>query len=47
MILKDVTIRRGIAWLEPKSVILIGHKTDDRDEDRQADFARSLRARMG
>ncbi|RDB26422.1 RecQ-mediated genome instability protein 1 [Hypsizygus marmoreus] len=47
MFLKDVHVRRGIAFLEPKTVVLLGHKTDDRDENRQTDFARALRFRMG
>ncbi|KAF9456620.1 hypothetical protein BDZ94DRAFT_1275214 [Collybia nuda] len=47
MILKDLTIRRGIAWLEPESIILMGHKTGDRDECRQSEFVRGLRTRMG
>ena len=47
MFLKDVMIRRGIAFLEPKSVVLIGSYTDDHDQNRQADFAHGLRQRMG
>ncbi|KAF8071838.1 hypothetical protein FPV67DRAFT_1667295 [Lyophyllum atratum] len=47
MILKDVRINRGIAFLEPKCVVMLGHKTDEREDNRQADFARGLRARMG
>ncbi|KAG5651361.1 hypothetical protein H0H81_008930 [Sphagnurus paluster] len=47
MLLKDVRIQRGIAYLEPNSVTLIGHKTDDRDDNRLFDFSRGLRRRMG
>ncbi|KAG5646990.1 hypothetical protein DXG03_001714 [Asterophora parasitica] len=46
MLLKDVRINRGIAFLEPKCVVLVGCKTDDRDENRLTDFARGLRTRM-
>jgi RecQ-mediated genome instability protein 1 len=47
MLLKNVSIRRGIAFLEPKCVTLLGHTTEERDENRLADFAKGLRLRMG
>ncbi|KAF5382007.1 hypothetical protein D9615_004446 [Tricholomella constricta] len=47
MLLKDVRINRGIAFLAPKCVVMMGHKTDERDENRPADFAKGLRVRMG
>ncbi|GLB40320.1 putative recQ mediated genome instability protein [Lyophyllum shimeji] len=48
ILLEDVRVNRGIAFLEPKSIALLGeYKTEDRDVHRQADFARGLRARMG
>lgn len=47
MLLKNIAIRRGVAFLEPKCVTLLGHKTAERDENRLADFAKGLRFRMG
>lgn len=47
MLLRNVTIRRGIAFLEPKCVTLLGHTTAERDEKRHGDLARGLRYRMG
>lgn len=47
MILKDAPIRRGIALLDQSCIILKGHRTEERDENRDADFARGLYQRMG
>ncbi|KAI0784602.1 hypothetical protein C8Q75DRAFT_779580 [Abortiporus biennis] len=47
MQLKDVFIRQGIAFLEPRSVVMKGHKTAERDEDRDKDFVNSLKDRLG
>ena len=47
MILKDVPIRNGIAFLEPSNVILKGYMTEELDEYRDVDFARGLRVRLG
>lgn len=47
MLLKDVPINQGIAFLEPKCVTMKGHKTSDLDEMRDAHFARALRTRLG
>ncbi|KAK7033219.1 DUF1767 domain-containing protein [Favolaschia claudopus] len=47
MILKNVRVRRGMAFLEPACVTLKGHQTEDRDAQREADFAASLRRRLG
>ncbi|KAJ6508014.1 hypothetical protein C8R47DRAFT_1100303 [Mycena vitilis] len=47
MILKDVLVRRGMAFLEPACVTLKGHQTEDREELQAADFARGLRHRLG
>ncbi|KAI0342854.1 hypothetical protein BDW22DRAFT_1394854 [Trametopsis cervina] len=47
IILKDVLIRRGIAFLEPKKVILKGYQTEDRQSLQDADFVRGLRDRLG
>jgi RecQ-mediated genome instability protein 1 len=47
MILKDVPIRQGIAFLEPSNVELKGYMTEELEENRDADFARSLRTRLG
>lgn len=47
MILKDVPIRQGIAFLEPSNVVLKGHMTEELDANRDTDFARGLRMRLG
>jgi RecQ-mediated genome instability protein 1 len=47
MLLKNVLFRRGIAFLEPNTVVLKGYQTDDREANQDADFARGLRLRMG
>ena len=47
MVIRDVTIRRGTAFLEPKCVELKGHQTADRDERREAIFLRGLKLRLG
>ncbi|KAG6900800.1 hypothetical protein C0993_000119 [Termitomyces sp. T159_Od127] len=44
--LKDVRVQKGIVWLEPKTVILLGEETQERNENREADFAKGLRGRM-
>ncbi|KAA1467645.1 hypothetical protein DENSPDRAFT_256681 [Dentipellis sp. KUC8613] len=46
MLLKNVPIKRGIAFLEPSNIELKGHQTEDRDVHRDRDFVRSLRVRM-
>ncbi|KZT00791.1 uncharacterized protein LAESUDRAFT_708404 [Laetiporus sulphureus 93-53] len=47
MILKNVSIRGGIALLEPKCVIMKGHQCADLDALQDRDFARGLRVRLG
>ncbi|KAJ7773414.1 hypothetical protein B0H16DRAFT_148641 [Mycena metata] len=47
MVLKDVLVRRGIAFLEPACVTMKGFQTEDREAMQQADFARGLRHRLG
>lgn len=47
LLLKNVVIRRGIAFLEPTTVILKGHQTQDREATQDIDFVRGLRLRMG
>ncbi|EKM58284.1 uncharacterized protein PHACADRAFT_193408 [Phanerochaete carnosa HHB-10118-sp] len=47
MLLKDVSIRRGIAWLEPKNVILKGYQTQERQDMQDSDFMRRLNIRLG
>jgi hypothetical protein len=47
MVLKDVFLRRGIAFLEPACVTLKGHQTEDREALQEADFARGLRHKLG
>ncbi|KAI0694628.1 hypothetical protein BC835DRAFT_1544869 [Cytidiella melzeri] len=47
MLLKDVTIRRGIAFLEPSKVVLKGYQTEGRQTMQDADFIQSLHERLG
>ena len=47
MIIKNVTVRRGTALLEPKSVEYMRHRTADRDERRDAIYLRVLHQRLG
>jgi len=47
ILLKNPLIRHGIAFLEPDTVELLGHKTNDREKLQASDFARGLCARMG
>jgi len=47
MLLKDVLIRRGIAFLEPKCVVMKGHQAADLEALQDRDFARDLRLRLG
>jgi hypothetical protein len=46
MVLKDVLIRGGIAFLEPSAVEMKGYQTDDREVNQDREFVRGLRARM-
>ncbi|KZT73679.1 DUF1767-domain-containing protein [Daedalea quercina L-15889] len=46
MILKNVPVRRGIAFLEPKCVVMKGHHVADLDAFQDRNFARALRERM-
>ncbi|KAI0091295.1 hypothetical protein BDY19DRAFT_696571 [Irpex rosettiformis] len=45
--LKDVLIRRGIAFLEPSKITLKGFQTEDRQSMQDADFVRGLKERLG
>ncbi len=47
MLLKDVRIQNGIAFLEPAKVVMKGWKTEELEEVQDADFVRSLRLRLG
>ncbi|KAJ7285100.1 hypothetical protein C8J57DRAFT_1709377 [Mycena rebaudengoi] len=47
MVLRDVLIRRGMAFLEPRCVTHKGHQTEDREALQESDFARGLRVRLG
>lgn len=47
MLLRDVLIRRGVAFLEPKSVTFKGHQTEERVANQDRDFVVGLKARMG
>jgi RecQ-mediated genome instability protein 1 len=46
MQLKNVTIKHGIAFLEPRTVILKGYGVEDLDENRDRDFLRGLKMRL-
>lgn len=46
MILKNVPVRRGIAFLEPKCVVIKGHHVADIDAFQDRNFARALRERL-
>ncbi|GJE88631.1 RecQ-mediated genome instability protein [Phanerochaete sordida] len=46
MLLKDVFIRRGIAWLEPKNIIHKGYQTEERQQMQDHDFVNGLNIRM-
>ncbi|KAL1740237.1 hypothetical protein HDZ31DRAFT_47888 [Schizophyllum fasciatum] len=46
MILKNVAVNRGIAFLTPECVTLKGYQVEDLAAEQEARFARSLRARM-
>ncbi|GJJ08577.1 hypothetical protein Clacol_002796 [Clathrus columnatus] len=47
MIIKDVPIRRGIAFLEPSNVELKGYMTEELEVHRDAQFKRHLAQRLG
>jgi len=47
MLLKDVFFRRGIGFLEPKTIVLKGFETEELEVNKDADFLRALDARMG
>lgn len=47
MLLKNVFIRRGIAWLEPANIVLKGYQTEERQAMQDADFVRGLGIRLG
>ncbi|KAG8865187.1 hypothetical protein FRB96_000077 [Tulasnella sp. 330] len=48
ILIKNVMIRRGIAFLEPANVeIYVGSQTEEREAVQDRDFARSLRVRLG
>ncbi|KAH8994901.1 hypothetical protein EDB92DRAFT_239684 [Lactarius akahatsu] len=46
MLLKNVTIRHGIAFLEPRTVVLKGYGVEDIDANRDRDFLRGLKIRL-
>ncbi|KAJ8581703.1 hypothetical protein M405DRAFT_751333 [Rhizopogon salebrosus TDB-379] len=47
ILLKDVQIRRGIIFLEPKTIELKGHQTADHELMQDEIFLRSLSRRLG
>ena len=46
MQLKNVTIKHGIAFLEPRTVVLKGYGVEDLDTNRDRDFLRGLKMRL-
>lgn len=46
MQLKNVSVRHGIAFLEPRNVILKGHGVEDLDVNRDRNFLNGLRLRL-
>ncbi|KAG1804983.1 uncharacterized protein HD556DRAFT_1327705 [Suillus plorans] len=47
ILLKDVHIRRGVIFLEPQTIELKGHQTEDHEVMQDEIFLRSLRRRLG
>ncbi|KAF7312424.1 DUF1767 domain-containing protein [Mycena indigotica] len=47
LVLKEVMVRNGMAFLEPKCIEIKGHRTEDREVMQKSDFARGLRQRLG
>jgi RecQ-mediated genome instability protein 1 len=47
MLLKDVLIRQGMAFLEPGNVVFKGHQTEGRVANQDRDFVIGLKTRMG
>ncbi|KAF5367453.1 hypothetical protein D9758_003659 [Tetrapyrgos nigripes] len=47
LLIQNVEIRRGIAFLDPQHVTVKGHMIPEREANRFAEFARGLRQRMG
>lgn len=47
MLLKNPFVRRGIAFLEPNTVVLKYHQTEERQALADTDFMRGLQIRMG
>ncbi|KAG2367879.1 hypothetical protein BDR07DRAFT_206764 [Suillus spraguei] len=47
ILLKDVQIRKGIIFLEPQTIELKGHQTEDHEVMQDEIFLRSLRRRLG
>ncbi|KAH9058400.1 hypothetical protein EDB87DRAFT_1626557 [Lactarius vividus] len=46
MLLKNVTIRHGIAFLEPRTIVLKGYGVEDIDANRDRHFLRGLKTRL-
>jgi RecQ-mediated genome instability protein 1 len=47
MLLKDVFFRRGIGFLEPKTIVLKGFENEDLQANQETDFLNALNGRMG
>ncbi|KAG9123547.1 hypothetical protein FRC07_014776 [Ceratobasidium sp. 392] len=44
--LKDVNVRRGIVFLEPRGIQIKGYQTEELEQNQDRDFIRGLRLRM-
>jgi RecQ-mediated genome instability protein 1 len=47
MLLKDVFFRRGIGFLEPKTIVLKGFENEDLGVNQETNFLNALNERMG
>ncbi len=47
LLLRNVSVRKGIAFLEPETAILKGSSVDELEANQDANFARGIRMRLG
>jgi RecQ-mediated genome instability protein 1 len=47
MLVKNILVRRGVAFLEPNCVVLKGHRNMDLEAHQEFRFAKGLRERLG
>jgi hypothetical protein len=46
IVLKNALVRRGIVFIEPSTVVLKGHSTEDHDVQRDYKFVCGLKRRL-